>query len=134
MDQQQAAYERLKTIYYDPEHPAAYGGVAKLSRAAGVSAKVTSEWLKGQQAYTLHKPALKTRYKTRKYYTSGIDHQWQADLVDMQQEGVQNEGFKYILTVIDLFSRYAWQRHCEPRARCMSSLHLKQYLARVASP
>src|SRR5438477_13207336 len=132
MDQQQAAYERLKTIYYDPEHPAAYGGVAKLSRAAGVSAKVTTEWLKGQQAYTFHKPARKTRYKTRKYYTSGIDHQWQADLVDMQQENVQNEGFKYILTVIDLFSRYAWAEAL--RSKSMSSPHLKQYLARVASP
>ena len=130
MDQQHA--ERLKAIYHDPEHPAAYGGVAKLSRAAGVNAKVTSEWLKEQQAYTLHKPARKTRYKTRKYYTSGIDHQWQADLVDMQQENVQNECFKYILTVIDLFSRYAWAEAL--RTKSMSSPHLKQYLARVASP
>ena len=62
-----------------------------------------------------------TQYKTRKYYTSGIDHQWQADLVDMQQEGVQNEGFKYILTVIDLFSRYAWAE----ALRTKSPLHVK---------
>ena len=100
--------QRLKEIYYDPEHPAAFGGVARLARAANVSLKVAKEWLKGQDAYTLHRPARKTRYKTRKYYTSGIDHQWQADLVDMQQENLDNDGYKYILTVIDMFSRYGW--------------------------
>src|SRR5438477_2331272 len=88
--------QRLKEIYYDPEHPAAYGGVAKLSRAAGVSAKVASEWLKGQQAYTLHKPARKKRNKTRKYYTSGIDNQGKGDLVDMKKEGLAKKGKKKI--------------------------------------
>ena len=100
--------QTLKAIYYDPNPPAAFGGVARLSRAARLPIKIVQEWLKSQQSYTLHKPARQGRYKTRKYHTSGIDHQWQADLVDMQVEVKLNEGFKYILTVIDIFSRYAW--------------------------
>ena len=59
-------------------------------------------------AIILHKPARQGRYKTRKYHTSGIDHQWQADLVVMQEKSKYYEGFKYILTVIDIFSMYAW--------------------------
>src|SRR5258708_16697060 len=100
--------EKLKSIYYDPEHPAAYGGVARLSKAASIPVTVVTAWLRSQPTYTLHKPARRHGYKTRKYLTSGIDHQWQSDLVDMQVEAKHNDGFKYIMTVIDLFSRQAW--------------------------
>ena len=37
-----------------------------------------------------------------------IDDIWSADLVDMRQYGKQNEGFNYILTVIDVFSKFGW--------------------------
>jgi len=35
---------------------------------------------------------------------------WSADIVEMNREDMekQNEGYKYILVVIDIFSRYAW--------------------------
>jgi IS30 family transposase len=39
---------------------------------------------------------------------SYIDQQWQADLVDMQKFEKNNNHYKYILTVIDIFSRFAW--------------------------
>jgi len=100
--------KKLETIYYDPNHPAGYGGVARLSKAAGLPVKVVTDWLKSQPTYTLHKPARRQGYKTRKYFTSGIDHQWQSDLMDMQLESKHNNGYKYILSVIDLFSRQAW--------------------------
>ena len=99
--------DKLKKIYYDPSHPAAFGGVAKLSAASGLSRKVVKAWLRGQATYTLHKAA-RIRFGSRKYRTSGMDHQWQIDLVDMQPHAQANDGYKYILTVIDMFSRYAW--------------------------
>ena len=36
------------------------------------------------------------------------DEIWSADLVDMQAFSSFNKGFKYILTVIDVFNKYAW--------------------------
>ena len=36
------------------------------------------------------------------------DEIWSADLIDMQDFSSFNKGFKYILTVIDVFSKYAW--------------------------
>ena len=36
------------------------------------------------------------------------DEIWLADLVDMQAVSSFNKGFKYILTVIDIYSKYAW--------------------------
>ena len=117
----------LKKIYYDPSHPAAFGGVAPLARAAKLSQKVVREWLKSQQSYTLHKPARRAGYKTRKYKTSGIDHQWQADLVDMQVEAPHNDGYKYILVVMDIFSRYAW---AEP-VKTKSPQHVKPAFEKI---
>jgi transposase InsO family protein len=37
-----------------------------------------------------------------------IDHQWQANLVDLGKLAFYNKGFKYLLTCIDVLSRYAW--------------------------
>ena len=39
---------------------------------------------------------------------AGIDAQWQADLADMQAIARQNKGARYLLTVIDVFSKCAW--------------------------
>lgn len=58
-------------------------------------------------ARELHKPVIK-RFKTRKVITKGIDDIWEADLLVMSQYSKQNQGFKYILNVIDCFSKYAW--------------------------
>ncbi|XP_015124149.1 uncharacterized protein LOC107046139 [Diachasma alloeum] len=38
----------------------------------------------------------------------GVDENWQADLVDMTAYSRENKGYKYLLTVIDIFSKYVW--------------------------
>eukprot|EP00732_Lithocolla_globosa_P002836 Lithocolla_globosa_v1_NODE_1995_length_2217_cov_64.659574.p2 type:complete len:155 gc:universal NODE_1995_length_2217_cov_64.659574:967-503(-) len=65
------------------------------------------EKLEGVEAYTLNKPA-KRNFQRRRVYVGGIDDQWQADLVDMTRFSKENDGYKFILTVIDILSKYAW--------------------------
>src|SRR5438552_3363952 len=96
-------------VYYDAENPGGYGGVARLRSAAKTGKNETAEWLKKQRTYTLHKPD-RLRYSTRPYKTAEIDQQWQADLVEMIPYAHVNDDYKYMLTVIDLFSRYAWAK------------------------
>lgn len=55
----------------------------------------------------LHRPARKT-YPRRHVITKGIDDLWQVDLVEMIPYARTNKGYKYLLTVIDVFSKYAW--------------------------
>ncbi|XP_043469606.1 uncharacterized protein LOC122503211 [Leptopilina heterotoma] len=55
----------------------------------------------------LHKPARKN-YKRRSVDIRGFDETWQADLVEMQPYARENKGYKYLLTVIDTFSKFAW--------------------------
>lgn len=60
-----------------------------------------------QLAKELHKPIKKVKV-FRPVAVSGIDNTWCADLVDMSQFAKDNDGFKFMLTVIDVLSRYAW--------------------------
>ena len=64
--------------------------------------------LKNQQlADELHKPII-TKFKKRKVYSSFKDNIWGVDLADMQLINKYNKGIRYLLCVIDLFSKYAW--------------------------
>lgn len=55
----------------------------------------------------LHKPA-RRNYPRRRVIIKGLDDLWQADLADFTTYGRENKGFKYILMVIDCFSKYVW--------------------------
>ena len=39
---------------------------------------------------------------------NSIDEIWAADLLDMQAFSKDNNGIKYLLTVIDIFSKFVW--------------------------
>ena len=41
-------------------------------------------------------------------YVGRIDQQWQADLADMQKLKDKNDGYNYLLTCIDVLSKFAW--------------------------
>ncbi|GBM53878.1 hypothetical protein AVEN_64807-1 [Araneus ventricosus] len=97
----------LEKYYYDVEHPASFGGVAKLAKAAGVSIKLAREWLMKEDTYTLFKP---TRYKflRRKTLAYGIGDLIQSDLVDLSKVSRQNRGVNFLSTSIDAFSKKAY--------------------------
>lgn len=57
----------------------------------------------------LHAPARKN-YPRRQTIIKGIDDLWQADLAQLDQYSSHNKNFKFILVVIDCFSKYLWCR------------------------
>ncbi|GFX55753.1 putative uncharacterized transposon-derived protein F54H12.3 [Trichonephila clavipes] len=81
----------------------------ELKRKTGLSQKEISDFLHQQDVYTKHKPLIR-KFKRRRIYVSHIDDQWQADLLFVYKfaKNKYNEGTKYLLTVIDCFSKYAW--------------------------
>ena len=102
----------LQQKYYDLEQAGSLGGVDALYRAVKedenrkVSRKQVQEWLKSQDTYTLHKPVPKN-YVRNRVVVGGIDDQWPADLVDLQSLSKYNDGYKYLLTCVDIFSKFA---------------------------
>ena len=60
-----------------------------------------------QLANELHKPIIR-KFKKRKVYLSFRDNIWGVNLADMQSLSKCNRRIKYLLCVIDLFSKYTW--------------------------
>ena len=60
-----------------------------------------------QLANELHKPIIKI-FNKRKVYSSFKDNIWGVDLADMQLLSKFNKRFRFLLCVIDIFSKYAW--------------------------
>ena len=59
-----------------------------------------------QLAEELHKPIRK--FKKREVYSAFKDNIWAADLADIQLISKFNKGFRFLLCVIDIYSKYAW--------------------------
>ena len=55
----------------------------------------------------LHASARKN-FPRRRVIVHGYDDLWQADVVEMRPYSRFNKGYNYILTVIDVLSKYAW--------------------------
>ena len=108
------AAEELGRLYRDPKFPGSFGGVKKFLQAikeAGVKAseKEVRQWMKDEDLYQLHKPSRKT-FGRRPIIVQGIDHLWQGDLSDVSRLKVHNDQNRFLLFVIDGFSKYAWVR------------------------
>ena len=58
-------------------------------------------------AQELHKPVIK-KFERRTVYSAFKDNIWGADLADMQLISKFNKGFRFLLCVIDIFSKYTW--------------------------
>ena len=62
---------------------------------------------KVQLANEIHKPIIK-KFNKRKVYSSFKDNIWGVDLADVQLLSKFNNGFRILLCVIDIFSKYTW--------------------------
>ena len=60
-----------------------------------------------QLAEELHKAIIK-KFEKRKVHAAFKDNIWDADLADMQLLSRYNKGIRFLLCVIDIFSKYAW--------------------------
>jgi hypothetical protein len=105
----------LEDLYYTPKDKAAFGGVDRLHKSLRnvrgyekVTKNDVKKWLSSQESYTLFRDRLKNNYPTWKYSVHQIDQQWSIDLADMQSIAGENDGFRYLLCVIDVFSKFAW--------------------------
>lgn len=104
--------DRLKATFYDPKRAGSYSSAQKLyrslkSKGHPIPLASIRKWLETQEAHTLHR-SLKRKFPRNRVIVSGIDSQWDADLMDMTQLAKYNKPFKYVLLCIDILSRFVW--------------------------
>ena len=95
--------------YYSPKSPASFTSASAIKKSTDTAASlpVIQNWLNDQETYSIHRP-VKRKFRRRRVVVSGIDDQWQADLADLSNRADQNDGYKFLLGCIDVFSKYAW--------------------------
>ena len=111
------AHEKyLKSVYYNPDHPAAFAGVDKIHRALkaegkGISKGRIIKWLRGQNIkkniYSAQK-SLKRSFKRLRVISPRKWSQFDGDTVSRNRYVKSNKGYNYILVLIDVTSKFAW--------------------------
>jgi len=98
--------EGIVEAYCDPSNPGSFGGADRLSKNITCSKKVAEKAIQKLEAYTKNKQ-IRNKFKRRRVVVPCSMYLWQADLIVLPKYSRNNKGYKYILTVIDCFSKKA---------------------------
>ena len=95
-----------KNPKYDRYHRGLASVVYKFFDKKTLVETIKNENIK-ELAKEMHKPIIRkfNEIKVRVHFTDNI---WGADLADMQLISKFNKGFRFLLCVIDIYSKYAW--------------------------
>jgi len=103
----------LHDIWNDVKHPASYSGPDKLYRIVKkedtfkIGRTRIKQWLQNQDAYGLSRNIVR-KFPRNRYVVNTLDSLWEIDLADLSNIMSYNDNFKYLLFVIDVFSRFLW--------------------------
>jgi hypothetical protein len=101
----------LRQAFYDVRQPSALTGINSLTRAVSrsnrrLTRKRVAGWLSGEEAYVLHRQKRK-RFLRSKIFAAGPNSLWESDLTFVDKMKRYNDGVKYLLVVVDVFSKVA---------------------------
>ena len=112
------------------------GGCKKLKNRAAASFAGLSERnilsvTNNEAKYRIHSVKFTNKATPRPVTASTIQAQHQIDLMDLSKEAVDHNTrvYKYVLSVMDIFSRYLWLRPLEKK----SSEHVSRALQKIYS-
>lgn len=96
----------LKNLWSDPSSKFAFSGVSKIKQIYGSSKKVKEieNELSENRTYTRHKEAKKIK-NFNPFFVYDINDMWQIDLMYLPDLSKYNEGYKYLLCLIEVFTR-----------------------------
>jgi transposase InsO family protein len=97
----------MEAIYYDVGQPGSLSGVRTLSRYSKQNVEKVKQFLSSQPAYTMHRP-IRRKFVRRKTISKGINDLFQLDIADMSNVSRDNDGYRYLLTCIDVLSKYGF--------------------------
>lgn len=123
--------EILRRIYYDPKNPASFSSEQKLYEAAkkedeSITHDQVHEFLSSSIPYTLHRRIVRKFKRNPVLATRPWEHA-QCDLIDIQRYARSNNGYNYILTLIDVFTKKAF---AEP-LKTKSGQNVKNALVKI---
>jgi transposase InsO family protein len=109
------AEKRIARAYRKPGHPIAFSAPAAVARHFGISERKARRILEYTEGYTRHRE-YKRPARYNPYYVHGRRQEVQADLVDMSVLARENRSVKFLLVLIDIFTKRLWV-HALPNKR-----------------
>ncbi|XP_071129909.1 uncharacterized protein [Mytilus edulis] len=106
-------YKYLEKLYYNLSNAGAYSGPTKLHQIIksrgihDIGIYTIRKWLQNQDNYSLQKPTSKS-FKKARVIVNKIDEQFDMDLMDVNSISKSNKDIKFLLVLIDIFSRFLW--------------------------
>ena len=112
--------EQFDSLYSDLAQPGAFTQKIKL-------------YLRKNKTHSLHRPKRK-KFPRRRIITHFPGQIIQSDLIDMQKYSNKNNGFNYILVVIDCFSKFLWCVALKNKSGLETSMGLKNIFSKMKYP
>ena len=102
--------DSLRDVYKKIGGAGAFSGPHKIQealKAKGIDLSIykIKRWLQSEDSYSLFRPYRKPQTYPR-IVVSGMNRMWDSDLMDMQSLTKHNDGVKYLMVCIDVFSRF----------------------------
>lgn len=96
----------MRKWYKTPNRPTSFSGITKIKDFYNINEKTVKKVLEGIPSYSIHREVKKPR-KRNPFFVYRLRDHVQADLIEIRQLSEQNDGFNYLLTAIDMFSKFA---------------------------
>ena len=98
---------RIKRAYVTPGHPVAYSAPGRIAKHFQIKQKEAKRILEEIEGYTLHREFKQPRIYNP-YYAHSRREQVQADLIDVSKMAAQNQNTRFLLLLIDIFTKFMW--------------------------
>jgi hypothetical protein len=97
----------LENLYFAPDKPSAFSSLRKLASASprGTKRADIQTWLLKQDIYALHR-SVRKKFTRNPYNVTNIFDVWECDLIVIQNVSKYNDGYRYLLSVMDFFSKF----------------------------
>ncbi len=99
--------ERIRRAFSTPGHPTAFSAPGTVSDYFGISQKRAKEILEEHDGYNLHREFKKPK-RYNPYYVHERRKQVQGDLIDISRISGENDGIRFLLLLIDIFTKKIW--------------------------
>ena len=114
--------KKLNELYYNIEDPDSFSSAQKFLRRVkkeglNLDKEDINAYLQKQVAYTRHHQAKYTNKLRRKVLTLRQNECWSGDLLFLLDLKSYNDGYQYVFTNVDLFSKKLWLRALKTKER-----------------
>lgn len=93
--------------YVTPGNPIAFSTPDRVAKFFAISKQRAKRILEKVDGYTLHREYKQPRIYNP-YYVHERREEMQADLIDVSQIAEQNDGVRFLLVIIDIFTKFTW--------------------------